>query len=108
MWYFENNRVMGLEMEASKKIHYERGTQELRQKNIRAHKIVQEFNTCPDEDDKRKGEIIKELFGCAGGNPSIEHNFHCDLGTTFTLASTSMQVTLAIQSNSKTGIKVVI
>ncbi len=80
MWYFENNRVRGLDMEDRKKIHYERGTQELRKKNIRAHKLVQEFNTCPVEDDKRKGEIIKELFGCAGGNLSIEHNFHCDMG----------------------------
>lgn len=31
-------------MQKKKKIHYERGTEELRLKNIRAHKLVQEFN----------------------------------------------------------------
>ena len=41
---------------------------------------MQEFNNCPIEDSKRKGEIIQELFGSVGVNPSIEHNFHCDLG----------------------------
>jgi maltose O-acetyltransferase len=49
-------------MENKRKIHYERGTEELRLKNIRAHKLVQEFNNFPVEDFKRKEKIINELF----------------------------------------------
>jgi maltose O-acetyltransferase len=67
-------------MEGKEKVYYERGTDELRMKNIRAHKLEQEFNNCPIEDSKRKEEIIQELFGSVGVNLSIEHNFHCDLG----------------------------
>ncbi|MGG1680340.1 maltose acetyltransferase domain-containing protein [Neobacillus sp. NRS-1170] len=67
-------------MENKEKIYYERGTEELRIKNMLSHKLVQEFNNCPVEDSKRKEEIIKELFESVGVNPSIEHNFHCDLG----------------------------
>ncbi|MEH7748656.1 sugar O-acetyltransferase [Neobacillus drentensis] len=62
------------------KIYYERGTQELRMKNLRAHKLVQEFNNCAIEVSLKKEKIINELFGTVGVNPSIEHNFHCDLG----------------------------
>ncbi|MEH7417359.1 sugar O-acetyltransferase [Neobacillus drentensis] len=67
-------------MENKRKIYYERGTEELRLKNIRAHKLVQKFNNCPIEDFESKEKIINELFGSVGMNPSIEHNFHCDLG----------------------------
>jgi maltose O-acetyltransferase len=67
-------------MEDKEKIYYVRGTEELRLKNIIAHKLVQEFYHCPIEDSERKEEIIRELFGSVGVNPSIEHNFHCDLG----------------------------
>jgi maltose O-acetyltransferase len=67
-------------MEHKEKIYYERGTEELKMKNIRAHKLVQEFNNCQIEDSKRKEGIIKKLFGSVGVMPSIEHNFHCDLG----------------------------
>jgi hypothetical protein len=62
----------GLDMGDKKKIYYERGTQELRMKNIRAHKLVQLFNNCAIEDSRKKEEIIKELFGTVGVNPSIE------------------------------------
>ena len=67
-------------MEGKERVHYERGTDELRMKNIRAHILVREYNHSPIEDTTRKEEIIKELFGSVGVNPSIEHNFHCDLG----------------------------
>lgn len=67
-------------MEAKEKIYYQRGTEELKMKNIRAHKLVQEFNNINVESFERKEEILKELFGSVGVNPSIEHNFHCDLG----------------------------
>ena len=62
------------------KIYYERGTEELKLKNIRAHRLIQEFNTSDVEDSKKKEKIIKKLFGSVGVSPSIEHNFHCDLG----------------------------
>lgn len=32
------------------------------------------------ENSERKVEILRNLFGSLGINPSIEHNFHCDLG----------------------------
>ncbi len=67
-------------MEAKEKIYYKRGTAELKMKNIRAHKLVQEFNNIDVESFERKEEILKELFGSVGVNPSVEHNFHCDLG----------------------------
>jgi maltose O-acetyltransferase len=67
-------------MEGKEKVYYERGTDELRMKNVHAHKLIQEFNNCPIEDSKTKEEIIQQLFGSVGVNPSIEHNFHCDLG----------------------------
>ncbi|WP_432806693.1 maltose acetyltransferase domain-containing protein [Mesobacillus maritimus] len=67
-------------MQKKKKIHYERGTEELRLKNIRAHKLVQEFNNSAVEDFLKREEMIQQLFGSVGVNPSIEHNFHCDLG----------------------------
>lgn len=67
-------------MNVNKKIYYERGTKELKLKNIRAHKLVREFNDSNIEDLTKREEIIKELFGSVGASPSIEHNFHCDLG----------------------------
>lgn len=62
------------------RIVYQRGTEELRQKNIRAHKLVQEFNRSDVEDFEKRETLIQELFGSVGENVSIEHNFHCDLG----------------------------
>lgn len=62
------------------KTYYKRGTEELTKDNIRAHKLTQEFNNAGVEEFEKKEEIIRTLFGSVGGNPSIEHNFHCDLG----------------------------
>ena len=62
------------------KIHYKRGTEELKKDNIRAHKLTQEFNNTDVEEFERKEDIIRRLFGSVGDSPSIEHNFHCDLG----------------------------
>lgn len=67
-------------MEDKKKTFYKRGTEKLKRENIRAHKLVQEYNNTSLEESDRRIEIIKELIGSAGANPSIEHNFHCDLG----------------------------
>ncbi|MFP3126376.1 MULTISPECIES: sugar O-acetyltransferase [Bacillaceae] len=62
------------------RIMYQRGTEELKQKSIRAHKLVQEFNRSDVEDFEKRENLIQELFGSVGENVSIEHNFHCDLG----------------------------
>ncbi|HLQ98361.1 MAG TPA: sugar O-acetyltransferase [Candidatus Dormibacteraeota bacterium] len=60
--------------------YYERGTEELKTKAIHANKLVRELNNVDIESFERKNEIIKQLFGSTGSNPSIEDNFHCDLG----------------------------
>jgi len=65
---------------SKEKIHYERGTQELRNHSVRAHKLVMELNNGEIENDDHKERIIRELFGSVGASPFIEHNFHCDLG----------------------------
>ena len=62
------------------KIHYKRGTEELKKDNMRAHKLTQEFNNTDVEEFERKEDIIRRLFGSVGDHPSLEHNFHCDLG----------------------------
>lgn len=67
-------------MNNKQKIFYERGTEDLKRKTIRAHKLVQAFNESDVEDSAKRAEVIKELFGSVGENPSLEHNFHCDLG----------------------------
>ncbi|MCP3773103.1 sugar O-acetyltransferase [Paenibacillus sp. MZ04-78.2] len=62
------------------KVYYERGTNELREKSLRAQKLVKAFNDCDPEYAQEKERIIRELFGSVGEGASIEHNFHCDLG----------------------------
>lgn len=62
------------------KNYYQRGTEELKMKGIRAQKLVQEFNRIDFEKFEKKENIIRELFGSVGEGFSIEHNFHCDLG----------------------------
>lgn len=62
------------------KVYYERGTKELREKSLRAQKLVRAFNNCEPEDEQEKEHLIRELFGSVGEGANIEHNFHCDLG----------------------------
>ncbi|MCG7381533.1 sugar O-acetyltransferase [Paenibacillus sp. ACRRY] len=62
------------------KVYYERGTTELRDRSIRAQKLVKAFNDCDPEDGQKKERLIRELFGSISEGISIEHNFHCDLG----------------------------
>ncbi|WP_028592410.1 sugar O-acetyltransferase [Paenibacillus massiliensis] len=62
------------------KVFYERGTSDLREKSLRAQKLVRAFNNCDPEDGQEQGQLIRELFGSVGEGVSIEHNFHCDLG----------------------------
>ncbi|MCY9015003.1 hypothetical protein MOE48_00440 [Bacillus inaquosorum] len=45
-------------MNSKNKIYYERGTEELRKQNIRAHKLVREFNYAePEKFEKRKKSL---------------------------------------------------
>ncbi|WP_342540098.1 sugar O-acetyltransferase [Heyndrickxia sp. FSL K6-6286] len=67
-------------MNDKEKIYYERGTEELKRKSNRAHQLVRKLNNMDVDEDLQKIEIINELFGSVGESPSIEHNFHCDLG----------------------------
>jgi maltose O-acetyltransferase len=67
-------------MRNKEKIFYKRGTEELQTKSLRAQKLTRKFNNFPIDDSESKQNIIKELFGSVGSSPSIEHNFHCDLG----------------------------
>lgn len=60
--------------------YYERGTEELKTKSIRANKLVRELNNVDVENYDRKSEVIEQLFGSVGFNPNLEDNFHCDLG----------------------------
>ncbi|MDM5336328.1 DapH/DapD/GlmU-related protein [Fictibacillus enclensis] len=62
------------------KIFYERGTEELKLKTTVAQKLVRELNHCDIEDEEKKDEIVRELFGSVGEKPSLEANFQCDLG----------------------------
>ncbi|WNC13631.1 sugar O-acetyltransferase [Brevibacillus brevis] len=62
------------------KIFYERGTDELREKSLRAQKLVMDFNLSDPADTEKKDRLVKELFGSVGEGVCIEHNFHCDLG----------------------------
>lgn len=67
-------------MDKKHKIYYQRGTEEIASKNKRAHKLVQRFNQTSVDDESERLSIIHQLFGSVGVHPSIEHNFHCDLG----------------------------
>lgn len=62
-------------------IYYIRGNKELREKSLRAAKLVRALNTHDLEDDLGKETLIRELFESVGDNPCIEDNFHCDLGS---------------------------
>ena len=61
-------------------IHYQRGTDELKQETLRALKLMQAFNTCDVEDIERQEQIIRSLFGSSGKNISVNQSFYCDLG----------------------------
>lgn len=61
-------------------IHYQRGTDELKQEILRALKLMQAFNTCDVEDIERQEQIIRSLFGSSGKNISVNQSFFCDLG----------------------------
>ncbi|MEH7330326.1 maltose acetyltransferase domain-containing protein [Priestia megaterium] len=45
-------------MKDTLKIHYKRGTEELKRDNICAHRLTQEFNNTDVEEFERKEEIL--------------------------------------------------
>lgn len=67
-------------MDIKEKTYYIRGNDELKAKNLYAVTLLLKFNNSKAQDSLGREKIIKELFGSVGNNPSIEHNFHCDLG----------------------------
>ncbi|WP_425589796.1 sugar O-acetyltransferase [Fictibacillus fluitans] len=69
-----------MHLSEKEKIVYERGTEELKLKTTVAQKLARELNHCDLEDEEKKDEIIRELFGSVGEKPSLEANFQCDLG----------------------------
>jgi len=62
------------------KVYYERGTKDLRERSLRAQKLVRAFNDSDPEESDERVRLIHELFGSVGEGVGIEHNFHCDLG----------------------------
>ncbi|TDS09813.1 sugar O-acetyltransferase [Sphingobacterium paludis] len=63
------------------RIEYIRNDENLRKSFIKAGKLLQRFNSIDYENTIDKKEILKELFGTIGSGISVEHNFHCDLGS---------------------------
>ena len=56
------------------------GQRKLKRKSNRAHQLVRKLNNMDVDEDLQKIEIINEYSVVFGESPSIEHNFHCDLG----------------------------
>lgn len=59
---------------------YKRGTKELKEKSLHALSLIKKLNQMPIEDYDKRENVIRELLGSVGISPSIEDNFHCDLG----------------------------
>lgn len=65
---------------SKRRITYERGTKELKDKCFRALKLMQEFNRSSFDETEKQEKIIRELFGSVGKDVSVSQDFHCDLG----------------------------
>lgn len=63
------------------KVEYVRNDENLKESFIKAGKLLQLFNSIDYENAVEKNDILKELFGTIGSGISVEHNFHCDLGS---------------------------
>lgn len=70
-----------MERQSKEKMFYQRGAEQLKTQSLRAQKLVMQFNQCDPEKAEEKESIIRQLFGTVGAGVSIEHNFHCDLGS---------------------------
>jgi maltose O-acetyltransferase len=58
--------------EKKEKVYYERGTNELGAKSMRAQRLVKAFNDCDPENGQEKERLIRELFGSVSEGISIE------------------------------------
>ena len=47
---------------------------------LKADALVRRLNDLPLIKQNEQMEIIRELFGSVGANPSVSHGFHCDFG----------------------------
>lgn len=45
-----------------------------------ARKICAQYNRCEDDDVGQRAQLLEDLLGSAGQNPSIHANFRCDYG----------------------------
>ncbi|WP_374717849.1 maltose acetyltransferase domain-containing protein [Neobacillus sp.] len=59
---------------------YFAGDSELRKDRMNARRLTRLFNDTPETDEKKRTELIKELFGSTGLNIYIEPTFRCDYG----------------------------
>ena len=62
------------------KIEYIRGDKSLQEKFRKTAVLLQKFNSGIYDTDEQKREFFHELFGSAGENIVVEHNFHCGFG----------------------------
>ncbi|GAQ83082.1 Maltose O-acetyltransferase [Klebsormidium nitens] len=53
---------------------------ELKTLHRRAVKVVNEFNETPLDEEERRAELMKDIFGSIGTTPYIEPRFFCDYG----------------------------
>lgn len=60
-------------------------SQQLAEERLRAKQITRELNLLPQEDETRRMELVRELFGQAGENAWAESPFQCDYGYNITV-----------------------
>lgn len=63
--------------------------EEINELAFKAQELVEKFNSTPANDDKAKGEILKELLGKIGDYSFINQPFHCDYGKFIEIGSGS-------------------
>jgi maltose O-acetyltransferase len=54
---------------------------ELASESKRAFRLLRSYNQTTEEERERRTQILQELFGSVGENPSIVPPFHCDYGS---------------------------
>lgn len=59
---------------------YDPTDKELCEMRTYARKMCKEFNTCDPEDNNKRKEILKNIFGSTGDSIYMEPNFMCDYG----------------------------
>ena len=72
-----NNRMEHVEYQRNIEFLISTGNLELM---LKADELVRQFNALPLIKQKEQTEILQQLFGTVGKNPSVAHGFHCDFG----------------------------